>query len=66
MKAFTSGFIDPARRVASANVQGRAAMPAMPQDTPGGAPRVQPGPQPSNMDERAAQAWAMYQQTHKQ
>jgi hypothetical protein len=66
VKAFTSGFIDPARRAASATVTGRAANTALPQDTPGGAPRVQPGPQPTNMDERAAQAWTMYQQTHRQ
>lgn len=60
-KAFTSNFIDPARRVASATVAGRATT-ATPQDTPGGVPRVTPGPKPANMDERAASAWALYQQ----
>lgn len=62
--AFTSSFIDPARRAASATVVGRAAA-SLPQDTPSGAPRVTPGPQPANLDERAAQAWAQYQQNAK-
>lgn len=59
-KAFTSSFIDPARRAAGATVQGRAVT-ALPQDTPSGAPHVTPGPKPANLDERAAAAWALYQ-----
>lgn len=61
---FTSSFIDPARRVASATVAGRAAG-ALPQDTPGGAPRATPAPHPANLDERAANAWAQYQATKR-
>ena len=61
-KMFTSTFVDPVRRNAAATVSGRAAATAtLPQDTPGGAPRVSPGPKPANLDERAAQAWAQYQ-----
>lgn len=66
VKAFTSSFIDPVRRTAATAVQGRAAFGAsLPQDTPSGAPRVAPGPQPRNLDERADAAWTLYQQTHK-
>lgn len=58
---FTSSFIDPARRVATATVAGRAAASAgLPQDTPSGAPRASLQPQPKTMDERADAAWAMY------
>lgn len=64
-KAFTSNFIDPARRVASATVAGRAAV-ALPQDSPGGAPRATPGPKLNSLDERADAAWALYQQNAKQ
>lgn len=64
-KAFTSNFIDPARRAASATVVGRAAA-TLPQDSPGGAPRATPAPAPANLDERAANAWALYQQNAKQ
>ena len=64
VKAFTSNFIDPARRAASATVSGRAAT-MLPQDTPSGAVRVTPGPQPANLDERAASAWALYQHNAK-
>lgn len=60
-KQFTSSFIDPVRRTASAAVAGRAPQ-ALPQDTPGGAPRVSPAPAVGNLDERSAAAWAMYQQ----
>jgi hypothetical protein len=63
-KQFTSSFIDPVRRTASAAVVARAPG-ALPQDTPGGAPRGTPAPTPANMDERAAAAWTMYQQNHK-
>ena len=62
---FTSSFIDPARRAASATVVGRAAAGALPQDTPGGAPRATPAPHPANLDERAAAGWAQYQTTKR-
>jgi hypothetical protein len=64
-KAFSSSFIDPSRRAATAPAIGRAQA-ATPQDTPGGAPRATPVPQPANLDERAASAWALYQQNAKQ
>jgi len=59
-QAFSSSFIDPSRRAATAQTVQRVPG-AIPQDTPGGAPRATLGPQPSNLDERAAQAWAQYQ-----
>lgn len=61
-KAFSSNFIDPARRVTSAGIQNRVPG-ALPQDTPSGAPRSTPAPQPGNLDDRVASAWAQYQQT---
>jgi hypothetical protein len=65
-KAFTSSFIDPVRRTATAGLAGRAAgQPALPQDTPGGVPRGTPAPQLNGMDERAAAAWAQYINTAK-
>jgi hypothetical protein len=63
-KAFTSSFIDPVRRTASATVSGRVAG-NIPQDTPGGAPHVNPGPKPANLDDRASLAWTQYQQQAK-
>ena len=63
-KAFSSSFIDPSRRSATATVAGRAVA-ALPQDTPGGAPRATPGPVPANLDERAASAWALYNHNAK-
>lgn len=63
-KAFTSSFIDPVRRSASATVAGRVAG-NIPQDTPGGAPHVNSGPKPANLEDRAALAWAQYQQQAK-
>lgn len=66
VKAFTSNFIDPVRRASTATVAGRAAVVAgLPQDTPSGAPRSSPVPQPANLDERASAAWNLYQSTHK-
>lgn len=63
-KAFTSSFIDPVRRTASATVTGR--VPGnIPQDTPSGAPRATPTPGAKDLDERAQNAWAQYQQTAK-
>jgi hypothetical protein len=59
-KVFTSSFIDPVRRSATAGAVGRIAG-AMPQDTAGGAPRATPAPKPADLDERTAQAWAHYQ-----
>ncbi len=64
-KAFTSSFIDPVRRTASATVAGRVASAAVPQDRPGAPAPVTPGPKPANMDERASQAWALYQQNKR-
>jgi len=63
-RAFTSSFIDPARRAASATVATRTTA-AIPQDTPGGAPRLPVPPKPANLDERMAQGWAQYEQTKK-
>lgn len=63
-KAFTSSFIDPARRTAAATVVGRANT-ALPQDTPAGLPRTSTPVQHQNIDERASTAWAMYQQNAK-
>jgi hypothetical protein len=60
-KAFNSSFIDPARRMASATVANRAGT-ALPQDTPGGAPRATPGPKLESLDERVAAGWALYNQ----
>jgi len=63
-RAFTSSFIDPARRAASATVATRTTA-AIPQDTPGGAPRLPGVPKPANLDERVAQGWAQYEQMKK-
>ena len=63
-RAFTSSFIDPARRAASATVATRTNA-AIPQDTPGGAPRLPVPPKPANLDERVAQGWAQYEQMKK-
>ena len=61
-KAFSSSFIDPVRRAATTTAVGRAATNiGIPQDTPGGAPRATPAPQPADLNERANNAWAMYQ-----
>lgn len=58
-KNFTSSFIDPVRRTASAAVAGRASV-QLPQDTPGGMPRSTPVAGPKTLDERATAAWAQY------
>ena len=63
-RAFTSSFIDPARRAASATVATRTNA-AIPQDTPGGAPRLPVPPKPANLDERVAQGWAQNEQMKK-
>jgi hypothetical protein len=62
-RQYAAAFIDPIRRTSAAGVMGRAPG-ALPQDTPGGAPRTTPAPQMANLDDRAAAAWAVYQQ-HK-
>lgn len=65
-KTFTSSFIDPVRRTQQAGIQARAgAVTNLPQDTPSGAPRSTPAAAPANADERAAQAWALYNQLKK-
>jgi hypothetical protein len=58
-KDFTSSFIDPVRRNASATVAGRAAT-QTPQDMPGGMPRSMPVTGPKTLDERVAAGWAQY------
>lgn len=63
VKMFTSSFIDPARRAASATVVGRAPG-ALPQDTPGGAPRGTPAPKLED-SQRGDAAWALYQKLAK-
>ena len=63
-KMFSSSFISPARRAASATVATRAGV-ALPQDNGGAAPPTAPGPKPANLDERSEQAWAMFQQLKK-
>ena len=60
-KAFTSNFIDPARRAASANVVGRANV-NLPQDTSNGIPPTAPPPAFKSLDERVAAGWAQFQQ----
>ncbi len=60
----TSGFIDPARRSASATVDARTQQ-TLPRDTSGGIPGVAAAPRPANMDERGDQAWQLYQSTAK-
>lgn len=61
IKAFTSSFIDPVRRTSAAGTAQRAAaVAALPQDTPGGAPQATPAPKMGGLDERAAAAWAHY------
>lgn len=60
-KQFTSSFIDPVRRAASATVVGRVAG-AIPQDTPGGAPRATPIASGGSLDDRVATAWAAFNQ----
>lgn len=58
---FTSSFIDPVRRNASATVQSRAGG-NLPQDAPSGSVAVNAAgaPKPKDLDERAAMGWAAY------
>jgi hypothetical protein len=61
--AFTSTFIDPARRAASATVAGRAAQVAgLPVDSPSGSVATSQPPKFSSLDERAAAGWNQYKQ----
>jgi hypothetical protein len=61
VRDFTSNFIDPVRRAGAAATATRAGLAtSLPQDAPGGAPRIAPPAGPSNMDERVAQGWALY------
>ncbi len=66
-QSFSSNFIDPVRRASQATVAGRAAVVAgLPQDSPGsGIPPTAAPPKPAGLDERAAQGWALYQQSKK-
>lgn len=63
-KTLSSTLVDPARRIAAANVQNRAPG-ALPQDTPAGVPAPMAAPKPANLDERVANGWAMLQATRK-
>lgn len=64
-RAFSSSFIDPVRRTATAQVVGRAANGmGLPQDTPSGAPRATPAPSNLSLDDRASNAWIQYQQSN--
>lgn len=63
-RAYSSTFIDPARRAATATAVGRIPQ-ALPQDAPGGAPRPAPVPGPRSLEERAAAAWSIYDQTKR-
>ena len=60
-RGFSSSLIDPVRRTAAASMQQTAYPRYLPQDTPSGAPRTTPVPQPANLDERLTNAWAAYQ-----
>ena len=63
-KAFSSSFIEPARRATAAAAQGRAPG-ALPQDTPSGAPRTTPAPQGGSLDDRVNAAWNSYNTTRR-
>lgn len=62
LRTFVSNYIDPVRRSAAAQIPGRANVP-LPQDTPtGGIRTMTPQAKPADLDERAAQGWALYNQ----
>lgn len=66
-KDFSSNFVDPARRAASAAVATRAASTqALPQDKGGSPPPVSQPPKPKDLDERSATAWARFEQLRQQ
>lgn len=58
--AFTSSFVNPARRASQAAPENRALTP-LPFNSPSGAPQLSQAPKPENLDQRAAQGWAAYQ-----
>lgn len=61
-KEFSSSFIDPARRSATATAAGRAAS-GLPQDTPSGGLRTTGvPPEPKDLDDRVGNAWAAFNQ----
>lgn len=60
VKEMATGLVDPIRRTASAGLGNRAGIP-LPQDSPGALPRPAGAPQPRDLDERVANAWAAYQ-----
>ena len=62
--AFTSHFIEPARRAAATSAVGRTNA-ALPRDSVGSTPRITPAPGPQSIDERLNSAWAQYQATAK-
>lgn len=57
LKQFTSNFIDPVRRAASAGVVARVPG-ALPQDSPSGTPQRSAAPAFQSLDERVAAGWA--------
>lgn len=61
MTQFTSNFIDPVRRAASAGVVNRVPG-ALPQDSPSGAPQRSASPAFTSLDERVAAGWAKLNQ----
>lgn len=66
-QSFSSAFISPAQRAASATVAGRAAtVQTLPNLTGGAVPPVSQAPKPKDMDERAVQAWTQFQQNRGQ
>lgn len=64
-KFISSTLIDPVRRSAVSAAAGRAPG-NLPQDSPGGAPRVPQAPQPANLDDRISQGWGLYNQNKRQ
>lgn len=64
---YIATFIDPVRRGATAQVQQQVGQPrTFPQDAPSGVPQVTPTPQPRSLDDRAANAWTLYQTQRRQ
>lgn len=59
VRQFTSSIVDNVRRQATATVAGRIPS-GLPQDRPSGAPQMGAAPQPQNLDERSAMAWAAF------
>lgn len=57
--AFTSSFVNPARRAVSANILDRTGSP-LPADTPGGQPALSQVPKLEGLDQRVAAGWQQY------